>query len=186
MGWSYDDLAIGDRGCGVYSGWTDSLRLYCCVVWGLAVKRFLFALVFVLLPHVLWAQEVNKWANGVSWATAFVNPTVAAVDALKSEQKGCRLARLALSEAIGNGVTIVLKHVIESPRPCVGCAADGFPSGHTANSFIGVSGWRYGFAFGFTTGQLRRDAHRHTFPQVLAGAAIGIGSEFAGRVVKCP
>jgi len=143
-------------------------------------------LVLLLLAAPVHAQEpVVRWADWASWGTAAANPTIAVVRAARSESPKCRLAQLALSEAVGNGATFAVKHLVASPRPCLGCAPDGMPSGHTMNSTIGYTGWRYGMAFSFATGQLRQDAHRHTLPQVLAGLGIGIGAEFAGRLVKC-
>src|SRR5690349_11545625 len=92
-----------------------------------------------LLLVIALAQAVAPIPDAVSWGTAFVNPTLATIDALKSEHKGCRLARLALSEGVGNGLSIGLKHLIVSPRPCAGCNPDGMPSGHSMNSAIGFS-----------------------------------------------
>jgi membrane-associated phospholipid phosphatase len=129
---------------------------------------------------------VTKWADWASYGTAFVNPTVATIEALRSEQKTCRLGRIALSEGIANGLGLTMKHFILSPRPCLGCAPDGFPSGHSANSMIGSGGWRYGIVFGAATGSLRMEANRHTPTQVAAGLLLGAGAEFAGRLIHCP
>jgi len=149
--------------------------------------RGVVLLIMLLIPATLYAQEpVNKWADGVSWGTALVNPSMAMIDALRSDQKGCRLGRLALSEAVVNGVGLTLKHFIVSPRPCIGCAPDGMPSGHSANSMVGSSGWRYGIVFGASTASLRMEARRHTPTQVAAGLLLGAAGELAGRLVKCP
>lgn len=143
------------------------------------------ALLFLLLAAPCAAQEVRPLADVGSYGTALVNPLTAAVAAWRSPSRGCRLARLALSEAIGNGLTIGLKRVLVSPRPCLGCAPDGMPSGHTMNSLIGASSSRWGFTASIATGALRHGANRHTWPQVLAGAAVGVGAEAAGRLVRC-
>ena len=141
----------------------------------------------LLISTTVYAQEpVTKWADAVSWGTAFVNPTVATVEALRSDQKGCRLGKIALSEGIANGLALTMKHFILSPRPCLGCLPDGMPSGHSANSMIGASGWRYGIVLGATTGSLRMQANRHTPTQVAAGLLLGAGAEFAGRLIHCP
>jgi membrane-associated phospholipid phosphatase len=122
----------------------------------------------------------------LSYATAVINPALGVVDALRAADRGCRLARLALSEGIGNGLALTLKHFIVSPRPCLGCLPDGMPSGHTMNSVIGVSShWQLGVAFTLETGALRQAAHRHTLPQVLAGAGIGVLSESVGHLLRC-
>ncbi len=91
----------------------------------------------------LYAQQpVEKWADWSSYPTAVVNPASAAVEAWRSEHRSCRLARLAISEGAGNGITLWAKKSYDSPRPCLGCAPDGMPSGHTMNSVIGSgSAW---------------------------------------------
>ena len=150
------------------------------------MTRFFCAILVVFLPQITLAQEpVAKIPDAVSWGTAFVNPAIAAVKAARSATPKCELLRLGLSEAVGNVATIAIKHFVVSPRPCLGCAPDGSPSGHSMNATIGVSGWRYGLLFSVGTMQLRREANRHTLPQVLQGFAVGIGAEAAGRLLKC-
>jgi membrane-associated phospholipid phosphatase len=128
-------------------------------------------------------SPVSKVPDAISWGTAFANPTLAAWDARHSK---CELGRLALSAAIENGVTFALKSLVVSKRPCLGCDPTGFPSGHAAQSAVGLSrNWRVGIGFTLTTAALRMEAHRHTWQQVTAGALIGIGSEALGRMVKC-
>ena len=140
-------------------------------------------LVLVLVAAPVFAQEpVNRAADVISWGTAAVNPIVATVQALRSEDKVCQLGRLAISEGIGNGVTLALKHFIDSPRPCLGCDHMGMPSGHSMNAVIGAS-WnlKVSWTFALGTAQLRRTAHKHTLPQVAAGLGLGALSEFAGQ-----
>ncbi len=150
------------------------------------IIRILFLLACLFTPLLLHAQEpVKPWADVSSWGTAMVNPGVAAVEAWRSPSRGCRLGRLALSEAIGNGITLIAKRSFDSPRPCLGCAPDGFPSGHTMQSSLGMFSSRWGFTATIATGFLRHEANRHTWRQVVAGAAIGIGSEAAGRLIRC-
>jgi membrane-associated phospholipid phosphatase len=138
-----------------------------------------------MIALLLALQLVNPVADWSSYATATVNPTVAAVQAWKASDRICRLEQLALSEVIGNGLSLTLKHVVSSPRPCVGCVPDGFPSGHSVNASIGFSGWQWGFGFAVGTGLLRIAANRHTPKQVVAGMLIGIGADAAGRLVRC-
>lgn len=115
-----------------------------------------------------------------------VNPTIAAVNAWRSPDRACRFGQLALSEAIGNGVALILKKGLVSARPCLGCQPDGMPSGHTMNGTIGFSSrWKYGVVFSVATAELRTDAHRHTPWQVAAGAVLGVGAEAAGHLLKC-
>jgi membrane-associated phospholipid phosphatase len=130
---------------------------------------------------------VAPWADWASYGTALVNPVTAAVSALTSHDKVCRLGQLGISELVGNVATLTLKRLIVSPRPCLGCAPDGMPSGHTMNSTIGFSSrWKVGVLFSVGTAELRADAHRHTPWQVAAGAAIGVGAEAAGHLLRCP
>jgi membrane-associated phospholipid phosphatase len=150
----------------------------------------LLLLALLLLPQMASCQTlppVQPWADAASWGTALINPSVAAIEAWRSPQRKCRLGQLAISEAIGNGVAITLKHFVVSPRPCFGCPTDGMPSGHTMNGVIGFSSsWRVGVGFAWGTAVLRTEAHRHTPWQVAAGAALGIGAEAAGHLLRCP
>ncbi len=83
-------------------------------------------------------------------------------------------------------VTGAGKYLINKERPLQG-GGYAFPSGHTSVAFQGASFFhrRYGFKYsipayilaGFT-GYSRLNAKRHDGWDVLAGAAIGIGSTF--------
>src|ERR1044071_4925460 len=127
--------------------------------------KLLLVVLLVGLPATAFAQQpVTRWADWASYGTAAVNPTLAAWDARHSR---CKLARLALSEGIGNGLTLALKHRVISARPCLGCVPDGFPSGHTMNGLVGFSrNWKVGLAFGLATAELRNEANRATPWQV--------------------
>jgi membrane-associated phospholipid phosphatase len=153
-----------------------------------------------LWPTAVVAQEpVVKWADYTSWGTAPVNAVWAAVDAARGERPWCHLGQLAISELLGNGVTIGLKHLVHSPRPCTGadpsCKPDGMPSGHTMNAFLGFDHDRpasgYGvsvaipLAAGIGTGILRGVAKRHTHTQIVIGAFVGLGSDQAGHLLHC-
>lgn len=138
----------------------------------------------LLFAATLSAQSpVREVPDIASWGTAAVNPVLSAVRAARSSDPTCQFSRLLVSEGIGNGVSMLIKHFVTSPRPCAGCAADGMPSGHAMNSVIGVSGgWRYiGFSIG--TAELRVAANRHTWKQVGAGLLLGAGAETAGRLL---
>ena len=154
------------------------------------MRRLYFAalvLGFVgLFGNRINAQAVAPIPDAISWATAFVNPTLSVIDAATGPQPWCHLARLGLSELAGNGLSIVLKHVIVSQRPCSGCGVDGFPSGHTMNAALGFSrDWRVGLSLTLGTGILRHEAHRHTNGQILGGAVLGVGAEATGRLIRC-
>lgn len=150
--------------------------------------KWWLTLVFVCcFGHAINAQEpVSTVPDVASWPIAFANSAIAATDAIRGPHAKCGLARLALSAGIENGVALTLKHFVVSPRPCLGCASNGWPSGHEGQSLVGFSNhWQIGLGFGLVTGALRVQANRHTKWQVLAGAVVGIGSEALGKVIKC-
>lgn len=155
-----------------------------------AVKAQVFTgvLILVLVAGPAHAQQpVNHWADWASYETAAVSPAIAAVKAWKSPDRSCKLKQLALSEGIGNGLALAMKHFIVSPRPCVGCSPDGMPSGHAMNAMIGVrASWKWGGAAALATEELRRDANRHTRTQGAVGLGLGALAEFAGHTfVHC-
>jgi len=143
--------------------------------------------VLLLTVSVAAQAPVRPVPDAISWATAFAMPSIAAWQAARGPEPKCKLTQLAVSEAIGNVAVLSLKHWIVSPRPCLGCAADGFPSGHSMNSVIGLSsGWRVGLFLAVGTGELRHAAERHTKSQIAAGLALGGLAEWAGqRLVRC-
>lgn len=152
------------------------------------MMKLTIVLLCLLLPRAVSAQPpVEPIADWVSWGTAFTNPTIAAYRAIRSDQPRCKLTQLAISELVGNGVSVGLKHLIHSPRPCLGCAPDGMPSGHSMNSVIGISSWRweFGASFAWGTQALRGAANRHTPWQRAAGIALGGAAELAGHLVHC-
>jgi membrane-associated phospholipid phosphatase len=153
---------------------------------GSILKTLLWSVVVLLVATSASAQEVRRLPDAVSWGTAAVNPTMAVVQALRSDTPTCRLLQLAISESVGNGLTLTLKHFIRSPRPCVGCPPDGFPSGHTMNATIGLS-WnvRLGSGFAGGTGALRIAARRHTPWQVAGGLGLGLLAEGIGHLKHC-
>lgn len=96
-------------------------------------------------------------------------------------QKGtCQFIK---SMALTQAATLSLKYIINKPRP------DGddyaFPSGHTSSAFTAAAfsqkryGWKIGapaYALAAYTGWTRIKAKRHDIYDVVAGAAIGVGS----------
>jgi membrane-associated phospholipid phosphatase len=155
----------------------------CTLLWLLVLAR----------PVQAQPRPVTQWSDWASYGTALGNPAAAAVAAWRSDHRLCALGQLALSEGVGNGITIWSKHVITSPRPCLGCDPDGSPSGHTMNSVIGFSRWSHGWVqylvaggLAAATGWLRHDAGRHFWRQIGEGALLGVGAEAAGQLIRCP
>lgn len=83
-------------------------------------------------------------------------------------------------------VTIGLKYAVDKERP-FNNGNRAFPSGHTSTTFQSAAfiqkryGWKYGipaYALAGFTGYSRMEAQRHDGWDVLAGAAIGIGSAY--------
>lgn len=157
------------------------------------MKGLIIGLLLLCASPVAAQEPVVEGPDVASWATAFVNPTLAAIRAIRAPDPMCRLSRLMVAESIGNGATLLIKHFAPSPRPCLGCAANGMPSGHSMNSVIGAaSGWRVDIGFGVSvgaavaTGGMRAAANRHTKTQVVVGWLIGAGAEaLSYRLVHC-
>ena len=89
------------------------------------------------------------------------------------------------SAALNLGVTYGLKYTVDEKRPKGG--GQSFPSGHTSVSFASAEflrkryGWAYGapaYALASFVGFSRVEPKAHYIHDVLAGAAIGIGSSY--------
>lgn len=102
-----------------------------------------------------------------------------------------RIALMATSMLICEGVTYTLKHTVHSTRPD-GTDNHSFPSGHAARAFRGAEilrsefGWGWGaggYAVAVGVGALRIHHHRHRFGDVAAGAAIGFLSARAAYLL---
>jgi membrane-associated phospholipid phosphatase len=118
-------------------------------------------------------------------ALQVVLPASAAVTALGLRDRP-GVWQLVGSEGLAVGTTLVLKSVVDETRPDGG--PHSFPSGHTSNSFAAAEfmrhryGWRIGlpaYAAAAFVGYSRVESHNHYTHDVLAGAAIGIGSSLA-------
>lgn len=94
--------------------------------------------------------------------------------------------QLALSSITAIGVSYALELCVEEKRPD-GTGSHAFPSTHTMAAFSGASflqrryGWQWGvpaYAVATYVGWGRVYGRRHNVWDVMAGAAIGIGSTF--------
>ncbi len=158
------------------------------------MKKFLVAL-FIMSVGLSWSQE------GLSKQTKFENviqdsgnyaqhlPVAAALVLIivKKDKKG--FWQFAESFGTTLGATVILKYVINKPRPNGATDGHAFPSGHTAEAFSGASfiqrryGWKFGVPAYLVAGYVgisRLEGHnpRHDGWDVLAGAVVGIGSTY--------
>ena len=100
-----------------------------------------------------------------------------------------RTIEAGITFALAGGATLLMKHVIDSPRPD-GSGNDSFPSAHACTAFAGAElvrleyGWGWGAAaYAMATGValLRMYHDRHWLSDVLFGAGLGILCAQAGR-----
>src|SRR5699024_4735507 len=108
--------------------------------------------------------------------------TSLAVPAFKGDWDGMRQA--ATSDALAGGSALLLKSVIREERPN-GEDHHSFPSAHTAFAFAAATtltrryGWKYGavaYPLAAFTGVARGASRKHHWWDVVAGAALGVGS----------
>lgn len=149
------------------------------------MKRVLF-LVSVLWGSILPAMSQGRKAVETSTDIAMFAP--AAVGAGAALIKGDYKGLLQLGEALAVQVAVCygLKYTVKKQRPD-GSDYHAFPSNHTGFSFAGATflmkryGWQWGVPAYLLSGYVawgRIYARRHDVWDVLAGAAIGVGSGF--------
>ncbi len=140
-----------------------------------------FLFILFLVRGLAHAGELVESAG--DFATLLLPATAAVSTLFLNDMEGG--GELAKSTALSLGVTLGLKYAVNETRP------DGddhsFPSGHAAISFSAAEfiRKRYGLGYGLPAyaaatfvGYSRIEAKRHYFHDVLAGAAIGIGSSY--------
>lgn len=142
-----------------------------------------FVLCSVLNVHSLSAQ--NKTIESTGDVLLFVLPATALGSSLIiGDTKGTW--QFAKGFAVNQALTIGLKYATDKKRP-FNNGDRAFPSGHTSTTFQSAAfiqkryGWKYGipaYALAGFTGYSRIEAQRHDGWDVLAGAAVGIGSAY--------
>lgn len=150
-------------------------------------KAFKILIIFIcnfLFTNNSYCQD--KTIEHIGDVTQLATPVTALAMALiKKDKKG--VWQFAKSYGTTFVITRIFKKAIRKRRPGFRGSFDSFPSGHTSSAFSGASfiqrryGWKIGapaYALAAFTGYSRVHAKKHDTFDVLAGAAIGIGSTY--------
>lgn len=145
------------------------------------ISTFLFCFIGINMIQAQPREAVKKSTDILMFAT----PVAGLVTTIAiGDYKGMK--QLVLGGATSLATSYLLKYSIKKQRPD-GTDAHSFPSNHTAASFQGAAfiqhryGWKYGIPAYLLSGYVawgRVYAKRHDCWDVLAGAAIGIGSSY--------
>ena len=149
------------------------------------MKRFLLFL-YIVVASLSVVQAQGCKAVELSTDIAMFAPAAvgAGVALVKGDYKG--LLQLGEALAVSAATSYALKYVVKKERPD-GSDLHSFPSNHTGFSFAGATfllrryGWQWGVPAYLVSGYVawgRVCAKRHDVWDVLAGAAIGVGSGF--------
>ncbi|MBR5812998.1 MAG: phosphatase PAP2 family protein [Bacteroidaceae bacterium] len=149
------------------------------------MKRFLLFL-YIVVASLSVVQAQGRKAVELSTDIAMFAPAAvgAGVALVKGDYKG--LLQLGEALAVSVATSYALKYVVKKERPD-GSDLHSFPSNHTGFSFAGATfllrryGWQWGVPAYLVGGYVawgRVYAKRHDVWDVLAGAAIGVGSGF--------
>lgn len=141
-------------------------------------------LLFLLLP--LFSGTMAQSRSGVDFSTdiAMFAPAVAGVGVAIAEGDYKGLLQLGESLAASVAVSYALKYTVKKERPD-GSDNHSFPSNHTGFSFAGATflqkryGWKWGVPAYLLSSYVawgRVYSKQHDVWDVLAGAAIGVGS----------
>tara|TARA_R110002049_G_scaffold305515_1_gene502394 strand:- start:180683 stop:181288 length:606 start_codon:yes stop_codon:yes gene_type:complete len=152
------------------------------------LKNRILAPLFLIALFLLAQEKAAAQSNAIESAgdmILFTLPATALTGSLiAKDYKGTwQFTKGAL---LNQAVTFGLKYGINKQRP-YGNGDRGFPSGHTSTTFQSAAfiqkryGWKYGipaYALAGFTGYSRINAQKHDGWDVLAGAAVGIGSAY--------
>ncbi|RIA09287.1 PAP2 superfamily protein [Flavobacteriaceae bacterium MAR_2010_72] len=160
------------------------LQIFICLLLGSVSIGFGQAEDGSLSKHEKWEFVLEDTGDVLQIAI----PLTAGLTTLfKKDWKGTK--QFALSYATSLVVTHSLKRIIRKERPEDRNLFDAFPSGHTTSAFSGASfiqrryGWKYGkwaYLGAAIVGVSRMEGPDgwHDIWDVLAGAAVGIGSTY--------
>lgn len=147
------------------------------------IKHFLAVVLFLFYGINTQAQNNTIETSGDVLLYALPLTTLATTIILKDGKGTGQFAKGFLVNVI---TTEALKLVIQKERPN-GFDNKSFPSGHTSITFQSAAfvqkryGWKYGapvYLLAAYTGYSRVKSKNHFFVDVLAGAALGIGSSY--------
>ncbi len=145
-------------------------------------KLILCCIIFLVTQHTFSQDKTIETSGDI----LFVALPAAALGAtfIKGDSKGTwQFTKGFLTNV---AVTMSLKLLIDKQRPNME-NNNAFPSGHTSVTFQSASfiqrryGWKYGipaYVLSSYTGFTRVNADKHDVIDILAGAAIGIGSTY--------
>lgn len=149
----------------------------------LYMKRLLLIILLLSSLSTVSAQRYERAIDLSTDVGMFVPGALGAGIALfKGDAEG--LVELGKTVAISTAVTYILKYSVDKERPD-GSGLDAFPSNHCNFSFAGATfvmkryGWKWGVPAYLVSGCVawgRIYARKHDIWDVLAGAAIGVGS----------
>ncbi len=151
-------------------------------------KVMVFGLCSVLCSlHITksYGQEKDRTIETIGDIFLLTLPATAlGTTLIKEDKKGTW--QFTKGMLLSGAITYGLKKLIHKERPDKS-GFNSFPSGHTSVTFQSASfiqrryGWKYGipaYLLAGFTGYSRIQADKHFFVDVLAGAAIGIGSTY--------
>ena len=154
------------------------------------MKKLLLLLLFVLCCTTLKAQDQTITTAGDIIQIALPAAALSSCFIYKETTEAVWYKKPAIQflKAYTAGLILQqsLKRIVQKPRPD-GSNNYSFPSGHTTSAFSGAAfierryGWKYGipaYALASFVAYSRIQAKKHDGWDVLAGAAIGIGTTY--------
>lgn len=147
-------------------------------------RIIIFLVTFVAVAVQGFAQSRSAIETSTDVLMFAPGAVGAGISLLKGDYKG--FWQLAESGATAVAASYLLKYTVKKERPD-GSDEKSFPSNHTAVAFAGAAylqrryGWEYGapaYAVGAYVAWGRVYSKRHDFWDILAGAAIGVGSAY--------
>ncbi|MFC4739887.1 phosphatase PAP2 family protein [Flavobacterium ponti] len=147
-------------------------------------KSYIALILFIFTSFNCEAQQSTAIEKGGDLLLYALPMSAIATTIIKKDPKGSK--QFALGFLVNGVTTEGLKYLVKKERPN-GTNFKSFPSGHTSITFQSAAflqkryGWKFGipaYVLASYTGFSRIESKNHYFIDVLAGAAIGIGSSY--------